>query len=446
MKISLKLIIGFLFTGLISILVVALLSMNISSTALHDEISNKVLTLAEAKEGQVFSYIDSIEWRTMDFASDGLIRDSLKEITATGSPQAAKALEAHLINSKQSLDKRISAIFILDKNGKSVASTHGEEKGKDESTEQYFIEGKKGVHTYNTRNFEGFEDVFVVSTPLTNQDTGEFLGVLSNVFDTAKLHDILSGKFRIEKGALTSGGGLTETLEAYLVDREKSMFIHPFISTAEMHVHGKEHFKGMSVDTFPVQKCIEENKEVVDIYTNCRGEDVIGASMCVPSLDLVLLVEVHVEEAFASIIKLRNQTLLLSLIVALLIVILAVFFSRSISKPISKLKEAAKDITMGKLGTKIEVKGRDEISELARSFDDMRCSLKMIIGEYEKMRNEPVRKTRRKEKGKINKQETPSYDPNLSYKEIEVAEEKKIMKKKNATTNPKRKNKSKSAR
>ena len=52
------------------------------------------------------------------------------------------------------------------------------------------------------------------------------------------------------------------------------------------------------------------------------------------------------------------------------------FISYSITKPISKLIDAAIEIGKGKLDTKIEIKSKDEIGELASSFQQMTSELK----------------------------------------------------------------------
>ncbi len=52
-----------------------------------------------------------------------------------------------------------------------------------------------------------------------------------------------------------------------------------------------------------------------------------------------------------------------------------IFISSSISKPIIKLRNAANDIGEGRFDTKIEIKSKDEIGELAASFNRMNAEL-----------------------------------------------------------------------
>lgn len=81
---------------------------------------------------------------------------------------------------------------------------------------------------------------------------------------------------------------------------------------------------------------------------------------------------------------------LFSLVVA---AVLAVFFSSSTSKPVRSLTEAARAIAGGKLDANLESMGGPlEIREMARTFEEMRLSLKRHMDKLEKSRRELDRK------------------------------------------------------
>ncbi|MBU0946076.1 MAG: PAS domain S-box protein [Proteobacteria bacterium] len=85
-----------------------------------------------------------------------------------------------------------------------------------------------------------------------------------------------------------------------------------------------------------------------------------------------------VKIAKKNIIHTRNLVLIFSTLILILSVILAFFISRLISRPILKLTEAAAQIGKGSLDTKIEIQSKDEIGELADSFNKMVKNLHMI--------------------------------------------------------------------
>src|SRR3972149_1435472 len=84
-KISTKLIAYFLLIGLIPLLIFGYLSITSIKEVIPKEISANLLSLAGAKEGQMVIYLELIKTRTIDFSSDGFIRDGLEEIENTRS-------------------------------------------------------------------------------------------------------------------------------------------------------------------------------------------------------------------------------------------------------------------------------------------------------------------------------------------------------------------------
>ncbi len=89
------------------------------------------------------------------------------------------------------------------------------------------------------------------------------------------------------------------------------------------------------------------------------------------------------------------STRLISLLIVLILTngLLTYFVAKSIIKPIQQLSMAAKEIAGGNLDFSVEVKGSDEISQLASSFETMRKNLKeteAININYENNRKELI--------------------------------------------------------
>jgi len=64
------------------------------------------------------------------------------------------------------------------------------------------------------------------------------------------------------------------------------------------------------------------------------------------------------------------------IIAFILSILIGLILSYSLSKPIQKLTESAKQIKQGKLNNEVKFISKDEIGELAESFDEMRLGLK----------------------------------------------------------------------
>jgi histidine kinase len=88
--------------------------------------------------------------------------------------------------------------------------------------------------------------------------------------------------------------------------------------------------------------------------------------------------------------------LMLGMLIVILILtngLLTYYVSRSIIKPINRLKEAAEKIGQGQLDSRLLVTGKDEISQLTRTFEQMREQLKHstdIQRQYEENRKELI--------------------------------------------------------
>lgn len=219
-SIKTRLIVSFALVTLVAIVVAGASDLTSMRKTIEQEIQNKLLLLTDAKEGQLYAYLDSLESRTIDFSSDGFIGDSLKEIVDTGSDSAVDALNEYLIKNKKPLDESLFCIMILDPNGKVVSSVFEEEIGNDESKTEQFIEGRKRVfigEEVGEAESESEETMISVSAPITDKNTGKLLGIIVNSFTTEKLGEILSGEFQIQKGAISSNLGHSETLAIHLL-------------------------------------------------------------------------------------------------------------------------------------------------------------------------------------------------------------------------------------
>ena len=88
------------------------------------------------------------------------------------------------------------------------------------------------------------------------------------------------------------------------------------------------------------------------------------------------------DEIMADINNLSKDAVLISIEGILILLLVIIYISRSITMPLRKLSEATKDIASGNLEFDIpEIKSRDEVGNLSRSFEYMRSSLKKYISD-----------------------------------------------------------------
>lgn len=162
--------------------------------------------------------------------------------------------------------------------------------------------------------------------------------------------------------------GLGYTGQSYLVDHNKVMLTpsrfmsHPKPLTHTMDSHG-------------IQLALQDSSGV-DLYHDFEGRDVIGAWDYLPDEHWALITEMDANEAFASLQMLRRNAMLVALGTLALILIVVAFISRSLSKPIRELAQASSAVSKGDLDKRVVIELKDELGDLATSFNQMVQSLK----------------------------------------------------------------------
>ncbi|WP_353572555.1 ATP-binding protein [Candidatus Albibeggiatoa sp. nov. BB20] len=88
-----------------------------------------------------------------------------------------------------------------------------------------------------------------------------------------------------------------------------------------------------------------------------------------------LILHYPTKEAFATVIQLRNQTMLGACLLALIAMLVVLVFAYYILKPVTALREASLKLGQGDLSVRVPVSSKDEIGQLADSFNKMAQSL-----------------------------------------------------------------------
>ena len=92
-------------------------------------------------------------------------------------------------------------------------------------------------------------------------------------------------------------------------------------------------------------------------------------------------------EFYRGIIKqseeLKNLGISLFLLITVILLLATYLFSLSITRPINQLTNAANELSQGRFSRRIEVDSTDEISFLAKTFDEMRININNLILEIQ---------------------------------------------------------------
>ncbi len=364
-----QLIMLFLIIGLIPLLIIGFISLNTNKIELEKEVAAHLKNTVHSRTIQINDFLDEhkefIEILSKDPRYLKLLTkpiDLNKEMT-----------EYYSQILKNQLKKDVYELFIINKQGKIVASTNASNVGLDKSKDAYFINGLKKTYLKDAYFSKSTgKNSIAVSTPIKNPETNETIGVIVARIETTKLNEITLDRT-----------GLGETGEIYLLNKEGYM-ITP--SRFEENTFLKE-----KVETKNALNCLNHNKEFSNEHntksreeelihsTNYLNEPVLGLHEHVPELNWCLLTEITEAEAMSGIKEAEFKIILMTLLFAILLIIIALIYSGYVLKPINKLTETVNEITKGKLEIQLKKSNILEIQKLTDSLNRILASMKLAV-------------------------------------------------------------------
>ena len=111
-------------------------------------------------------------------------------------------------------------------------------------------------------------------------------------------------------------------------------------------------------------------------YLDYRGVKVIGFWQWIPELDWGVIAEIDYDEGYIEVNRLRKSVNTIMIIVSLGVVVLAVFMGQRMVAPILYLTDATRKMNAGDLTQDVNIHTKDEIGELAVSFNMMTRTIK----------------------------------------------------------------------
>lgn len=176
-----------------------------------------------------------------------------------------------------------------------------------------------------------------------------------------------------------------KTGQAYIVNSRGDIVAHPDAKVVLNHT---------TIANRPEFEIIRQapGNRYHGLYTNFNGVDVVASSAAIPNSDWIVITEVSRSEAFATT---WNALAFLGGGVIFAGVLLILLTSRlmqiAIFKPIENLRSGVERIGRGDLDYRIEVVHRDEIGEVAESFNEMAARLSDREAALEEARDEALR-------------------------------------------------------
>lgn len=329
---------GFAAVMLVFVLPAIISVITVTQNKAAENILNDFVLVSGAIHTHLHTFTDSIKGRAIDFSSDGFIRDAAGEIVSgplrsrgsearRGGSSAIRELNEHLTGNKMPLDPSIAGISIIDLKGKVIASTAAEEIGKNEFSDDYFIEAlklpRKSAYISEVAKKDVHGETFVIaaSAPLISRDGADLRGVIVLYYSNRKLNELLLASVPTKIPY--------ESFEIYLVNKDGFL-----IAASNPEFYGD--FLKKKIETLPVKNCLE-SVETSGIYENYAGEKVVGSAFCFHHNNWIEITEVKEAEVFGAISKMRYLMILFSVLFLFAGFLVFLLISKGISSSLGEL-------------------------------------------------------------------------------------------------------------
>jgi class 3 adenylate cyclase len=244
-------------------------------------------------------------------------------------------------------------------------------------------------------DFEEYAPAYGLPTPWILTPIGDekgIYGILAMQLSSAELDNVMTGNRGWERD------GLGKTGETYLVGPDKLMR-----SVSRLLLEDPERFareaaeNGTPADVIERVLASEDTvllqsmgnstsvSEALSGNTGLRtGDNYLGRNVKVlsaygplnlPGLRYAVIARIHESEALAPVSRFARNIALSTGAIVLTVCLLALLFARILTRPVKQLAAAIDRVKGGELGIRVPVTSRDEIGELASSFNDLSASL-----------------------------------------------------------------------
>jgi class 3 adenylate cyclase len=380
-RIAIQLLTWFLTISLLPLAIVTFIVYERSKHSLEHQVTQDLLSVAQRQSKQILSYIRERERNVTTLSRTPDIIRAMREFDAAFkqggllSPRYVMAdsdLRPFLTYYQESSD--YDDLYLFSSDGYAIFSvTQGEDLGSNFNVGIYRHTGLAEVFDRaNTMLETGISDFDYY--PVTNEpaafiaapvlDEGHIIGVVALQMNNEAIYEIVND--------YTGLGQTGETVIASIVGR-RAVFQTP--SRHDPHAAFRKKID-LGVDHDRAVENAVRGRKGNGITIDYRDKKVLAVWKYAPDMEWGMVTKIDLDEAFAPIAKLRNTSLGVGLVTLVMVVISAIFVARSISNPIRRLTWGTKCVAEGDLSQKIEISTKNEIGDLAQSFNEMTEGLK----------------------------------------------------------------------
>ncbi len=396
MSLRVKLILAFLLVSFVSVGLLATISINNAGNVLQQEIESALNSLVDEKLEHIYHYINDKEQTVATAAGLPMMAKAMVALTQSfeagaGSNEYKKQDEkfrsplSHLRGRFDSYD-----LFLISPEGDIVFSVIHEadfstnlKTGpfKDSKLAEVFTLASSLLET-RVSTFEPYSpsqwrksktdtnSKQVLSSATGSEQHSAF--VAAPIFSDEKLLGVLAIQLNSDDyyyltqdySGLKSTG---EVLIGQLIDNQAVI-----IAPSRHNPNGAFHLrfdKGGAL-ALPVQLSLSGERGS-GLSIGYEGTEILAAWRYIPELKWGVVVKIESSEAFASVDNLTWNFVFIGFSITFFTALFAVFIAYRITRPLLMLVNATKDIAQGQFNKTVRVHSKDEIGQLASSFNHM---------------------------------------------------------------------------
>lgn len=378
-SISQRFLIWFLLVSLLPILVIGYSLLHTFETELQQAMLQQISVVADKKVNEIDSYLDErIQDASVKMQSN-TVRNAMEEFTQVFASGVESAAYRRLDSSYRDYFQRfvVSAgyydLFLISPQGLVVYSqTHEPDFATNLFTGPYRNSGlAKVAHNalqtmeYGISEFElyapsGNAAAAFIAVPVMVK--GRPIGVLALQIDNARVFQVLLDN--------TGMGESGETVVARLESEHVALVMAPLKLDADAMLKRRIELDTASRAAAPLLHALNGERgsgQEIDY----SGQPVLAAWRYLPILRAGMVVKMDVAEALAPYYRVRNFCFAVLALAFFATLVAALMLGRRVVSPLKKLNIGAQDFAAGKLGQRVHVGGRDELGQLADSFNRM---------------------------------------------------------------------------
>ncbi|UCD70719.1 MAG: HAMP domain-containing protein [Syntrophobacterales bacterium] len=339
-KISTKLIILLVSAALVPLVLFGIFSIMASRATTYRSISEGNLNVAKRAADQIELYVQN-GTQILKGIAENISRTHLQTW------QKETIIKNYVINFEQ-----FHEIYLTDRKGVQVATTDLGAELKDKSKDRAVVTAMTG-EVYRSEVYISDQLVPMMTISLPVVRLNEVDGAVVGVIDLIDMWNLVDSIRIGHKGF------------AFIISKEGMLI-----------AHGRDDAKPSVIKSgnrrqWEIVKTVLSGKSGALTYRNERGEEVLGVCAPITSLGWGVVIEQPPHEAYAMARRMTYQLAILIIAFVILMTIIGLWGGRQIVGPIRELIRGTRAISNGDLGQRVQVKTRDEFSELGESFNRM---------------------------------------------------------------------------